>query len=263
MRPGIAALPDVRLAYLDTGGPGAPVVLLHPGTGSMAVWEHQLPALAAAGFRAVAYSRRGHLGSDPGPAESPGTGSGDLAALLDALGLGRAHLVGAAAGGMVALDFALGHPARVATLTLACTIFGLTDPAYVAASEALRPPGFAAMPSAFRELGPSYRFADPAGVARWLALEHAAIPGPRIRQPPANRVTLAALAALDMPCLLLTGDADLWAPPPVQRMVAAHLRHAETRVIAEAGHAAQWEQPAAFNAALLDFLGRHRRDGMG
>jgi pimeloyl-ACP methyl ester carboxylesterase len=254
---GLAALPDVRLAYLDTGGPGEVVVLLHPGSGSKAVWEHQLPALAAAGFRAIAPSRRGHLGSDPGPEHAPGTGSGDLAALLDHLGIARCHVVGTAAGGMVALDFALAHPPRAITLTLACTIFGLTDPDYVAASEALRPPGFAAMPAGFRELGPSYRFADPAGVARWLALEHAAIPGRRVRQPAAAEMTRAALARLELPCLLMTGDADLWAPPAVQRMVARHLRRAETRVIAEAGHSAHWEQPAAFNAALLDFLARH------
>ncbi len=255
---GIAPLPDVRLAYLDTGGTGEAVALLHAGTGSKAVWEKQLPALAAAGFRAIAPSRRGHLGSDPGPEDAPGTGSGDLAALLDHLGIERCHVVGTAAGGMVALDFALSHPARAVTLTLACTIFGLTDPAYVAASEALRPPGFAAMPADFRELGPSYRFADPDGAARWLALEHAAIPGRRVRQPAASQVTLAALGLLAMPCLLLTGDADLWAPPAVQRMVAGHIPRCDTAVIAEAGHSAHWEQPAAFNAALLRFLHANR-----
>lgn len=255
---GIAALPEVRLAYLDSGGTGEPVVLLHPASGSKAVWGRQLPALAAAGYRAIAPSRRGHLGSEPGPEEAPGTASGDLAALLDLLGIGRCHLLGSAAGGMVALDFALSHPGRTLTLTLACTVFGLTDPDYVARSEALRPPGFADLPVAFRELGPSYRFADPDGVAAWAALAAAAVPGRRVHQPPASRITLAALAGLDMPCLLLTGDADLYAPPAAQRLVAAHLRRAETRVIAEAGHAAHWEQPAAFNAALLDFLGRHR-----
>lgn len=257
MKDSIADLPGIRLAYLDTEGPGAAVVLNHPATGSKDVWECQLPALTAAGYRVIAPSRRGHFGSEPGPAEALGTGSGDLAALLDHLGVARCHVLGTAAGGIVALDFAVSHPQRVITLTLACTLYGLTDPDYLARSEALRPKGFAGMPPEFRELGPSYRFAHPEGVARWLELEHRATPHGLRRQPTANRLTFAALAALDMPCLLMTGDADLFAPPAAQRMVARHLRRAETVVIAEAGHSAHWEQPEAFNAALLDFLKRH------
>ena len=120
----LATLPDVRLAYWDTGGEGETVVLLHAGTGSHAVWEHQRPALAAAGFRVIGYSRRGHLGSDAGREEAPGTGSGDLAALADHLGLGRFHAVGTAAGAIVAADFALSHADRLLSLTLACTILG-------------------------------------------------------------------------------------------------------------------------------------------
>ncbi len=250
---GVAALPDARLAWWDTGGDGEAVVLLHAGTGSKDVWEHQRPALAAAGFRVVGYSRRGHLGSDAGP-DDPGTGSGDLRALADHLGLERFHAVGTAAGAIVALDFALSHPGRLRSLTLACTIFGIADPDYAALSRSLRPAGFDAMPPEFREVGPSYRAESPEGVARWLALEHAAIPGRQVRQPTASRITFAALATLRLPCLLMTGDADLWAPPSVQRMVARHIPLARTVVIAEAGHSAHWEQPAAFNAALLDFL---------
>ena len=126
---GIAELPGIRLAYSDTGGDGAVVVLLHPNTGSLAVWAYQRPALMAAGFRVIAYSRRGHLGSDPGPEEAPGTGSGDLLALLDHLGLDRVHLMGTAAGAIVALDFALCYASRTLSATLACTILGITDPA--------------------------------------------------------------------------------------------------------------------------------------
>jgi pimeloyl-ACP methyl ester carboxylesterase len=253
-----AALSDVRLAYWDTGGPGEAVVLLHAGTGSHAVWEYQRPVLAAAGYRVIGYSRRGHLGSGTGPEEAPGTGSGDLLALLDHLRIPHCHAVGTAAGGIVAVDFALSCPGRLLSLTLACTIFGITDPDYVALGVRLRPPGFTEMPIDFQELGPSYRAENPEGAARWLALEHRAIPGRRVRQPTANGITWEALQDLRMPCLLMTGDADLWAPPSVQRLVARHLPQAESRVIVEAGHSAHWEQPEAFNAALLDFLARHR-----
>ncbi len=261
MKEGIAALPDVRLAYWDTGGDGEAVVLLHAGTGSKAVWDYQIPALTGAGYRVIGYSRRGHLGSDPGPEDAPGTGSGDLRALLDHLGIARFHAVGTAAGGIVAMDFALSHPDRLRSLTLACTILGVVEEEYVALSTRLRPPGFAEMPIDFQELGPCYRAENPAGVARWLELEHRAIPGRRVRQPTANRITWAALRGLSVPCLLMTGDADLWAPPAVQRIFARHLANHEAVVIREAGHSAHWEQPEAFNDALLGFLARHRGDG--
>ena len=68
----LATLPDVRLAYWDTGGEGETVVLLHAGTGSHAVWEYQRPALLDAGYRVIGYSRRGHLGSEEGPADRLG-----------------------------------------------------------------------------------------------------------------------------------------------------------------------------------------------
>jgi pimeloyl-ACP methyl ester carboxylesterase len=247
-----AILGGAPLAYWDTEGAGPALVLLHPGTGSHAVWDHQRDVLRAAGYRVIAYSRRGHMGS---PAtDDPGSAVDDLAALLDHLGLARAHLVGCAQGAIVALDFALSHPERVARMVLACTHMGLEDPDHVARSIALRPPGFAAMPAAFRELGPAYRAADPEGVARWLALEQAAIPGPKVVQPCRNRLDRAALGRLAMPVLLIGGDADLWAPPPVFRDFARAIPGSTLRILAECGHAAQWEQPEAFNAAVLDFL---------
>lgn len=254
---GFVDLPDVRLAYWDTGGSGDPVILLHAGTGSLAVWEHQRDAFAAAGFRVLAYSRRGHLGSTCGPEDAPGTGSGDLLALADRLGIGRFHAVGTAAGAIVAADAALSCPARLRSVTLACTILGVEDAAYRAMSEGLRPAGFAAMPADFRELGPSYRVANPDGVARWLALEHRAIPGRRVVQRSASRITWDALSRLAVPCLLVAGDADLWSPPAMLRLFAQHVPHDQAVVIAEAGHSAHWEQPTAFNAAVLGFLARH------
>src|SRR4051812_19443924 len=57
---GMAQLPGARLGYWDTGGDGAPIVLLHPATGSALIWEYQQPVFAKAGYRVIAYSRRGH-----------------------------------------------------------------------------------------------------------------------------------------------------------------------------------------------------------
>jgi pimeloyl-ACP methyl ester carboxylesterase len=60
-----------------------------------------------------------------------------------------------------------------------------------------------------------------------------------------------------VPVLLLTGDADMFAPPPILKMFAAHIRQANTVVVPEAGHSTYWEQPEAFNRAVLDFIRRH------
>src|SRR6266567_2890782 len=61
---GIAVLPGTRLAYWDTAGNGEAVVLLHPATGSARIWSYQQPVFVKAGYRVIAYSRRGYGGSD-------------------------------------------------------------------------------------------------------------------------------------------------------------------------------------------------------
>ena len=254
---GMADLGDVKLAYWDTGGDGQPVVLLHPGTGSHAIWGYQQPVFAKAGFRVISYSRRGYLGSEAGPKDHTGTASGDLGKLMDVLGIGRFHAVGLAAGGITGIDFAISHSSRLHSLVLACTIGGITDPDYAKESAGLRPKGFGEMPSAFRELGPAYRAANPEGVARWVALEHDAVHTP-VRQPRANRITFAALETITAPTLLMTGDADLWIPPTMLPQFAARISGSEMAVIDGAGHSVYWEQPDAFNARVLAFIGKNR-----
>ncbi len=110
---GLAKLPGVSLYYWDTGGSGEPVILLHPYTGSARVWSYQQPVLAKAGYRVIAYSRRGFAGSQTGAKDDPATAADDLGALMDFLSLPRAHLIASAHGAFAALDFTLSHPARV------------------------------------------------------------------------------------------------------------------------------------------------------
>ncbi len=78
---GFAAVPGARLWYWDTGGQGEPLVLCHPASQSSQIWLYQQPAFAEAGYRVIAYPRRGYYKSDRGPEEDPGTLVGDLAAL--------------------------------------------------------------------------------------------------------------------------------------------------------------------------------------
>src|SRR5687767_15856352 len=83
------------------------------------MWAPQLAALRAAGFRAIAYDRRG-FGDSP-PAGEPFSHLDDLRGLLDELGVVRAHLCGCSQGGGLALALALADPARVAGLFLIST----------------------------------------------------------------------------------------------------------------------------------------------
>ncbi len=195
-----------RLWYWDTGGDGEPVILLHAGSAGGTIWGHQQPVFAKAGYRVVGYSRRGYRNSEPGPSDAPGQATTDLQLLLDQLELGEVHLVGVAGGGIVAAAFALTHPERVRTLSLICSLITIDDADYVARSSALRPPQWTSLPRTFRELGPSYRAAHPAGAAAWERESQE----PTIRQGAGGQVTAAGLARLTVPILLATGDADLY-----------------------------------------------------
>ena len=256
---GFVEVHGAKLSYWDTGGPGEAVVLLHPITGSEDVWGYQQPVLAAAGYRVVAYSRRGHGRSEHGPADAPGTAVGDLDGVVGALGLDRFHLVGSAAGGFIAPDYAISFPGRLLSLTVASSLGGVTDPVFLQTTTRISSDGLEKMSAVFRELGPSYRAANPAGVARWDALRQAATQGPRAPARALNDLSWANIGKIDTPALLLTGDADLYLPPSRLREMASHYRHGSAVVIREAGHSAYWEQPEAFNHALLDFFRRNRR----
>jgi pimeloyl-ACP methyl ester carboxylesterase len=118
---GIAEVLDGRFAWWADGpedegaGGGDPLVLVHAGVADARMWEPVLPALARR-HRVVRYDMRGFgaTRSMPGPFSDVA----DLRALLDALGIERAHVVGASAGGLHALELAATAPARVASLVL-------------------------------------------------------------------------------------------------------------------------------------------------
>ena len=256
-----ANLPGVRLSYIDTGGTGVPVVLMHAATGSSRVWEHQLPAFTAAGYRVIAYDRRGYGETTVPPSASQShAAADDLDGLITYLRIDRFHLVGTAAGGIVAMDYALSFPNRLSSLVIANSIVGVQDEEYLAIGRRLRPsPQFEALPPDFRELGPSYRAANPDGTRRWIELERASRPE-GTRPPPSTprqTVTFALLETLRVPTLLLTGDADLYTPPPVLQLFAKRIRNAESLVIDGAGHSTYWEQPEAFNRVVLAFVRKH------
>jgi pimeloyl-ACP methyl ester carboxylesterase len=252
-----ADVPGARIWFKDTGGPGIPVVLLHAATGSVRNWEKQYPVFTAAGYRVIAYDRRGWGRTTVQPGAQPVAAADDLQSLMTFLGIDRFHVVATAAGGFVALDYALSFPERLRSLVLANSVGGVQDEDYVELGRTLRPPQFDALPAHVRELGPSFRAGNPEGTRAWMDMERMSRQDGVAAQPFRNRMTFALLEKIKTPTLLLTGDADMYAPPPVLKRFRDRIRGSQSLIIPEAGHSSYWEKPDEFNRAILDFIKRH------
>jgi pimeloyl-ACP methyl ester carboxylesterase len=246
------------LPYWDTGGTGAPLILMHPFAGSFESWPAQRAAFADAGFRVIAYSRRG-VGAMK-PITTPINHAEDLMRVLDALGIQRAHLVTVAGGATVAADFLISHRDRVASAVFACSLISFQDPRLLAARRAAAPapsPEGRRPTPAERELSKVYRDTNPEGTRRWIEIQQRAQSAGLAPTAQTNEVTLEAIAATGVPILLVAGEFDPLLTPAMLNVIAARLPNAEPHLIRNAGHQAHWEQPDAFNALVLDFLRRH------
>lgn len=266
----MVAVEGGTLPVWDSGGSGVPVVLVHATSGTAAAWQYQFEDLRRKGWRAIAYSRRG-------TAEATATGGvldtemADLLAILDALGVGTCHLVGTASGGMLVARMTGKYGARLLSLTISCSVVAVDDSVCAGILANLSSPEFLALPSAIKELSPTYRATQPAGVERWLEIEAGSVSARIAKGASAARLgaaiaraaplTPADLGAIRVPVLLIYADADMYSPPPLARRLATFFRRCEVVVIAGAGHAAQWERPARFNRELTGFLARAGHKG--
>lgn len=297
---GLLDVGGAKLWFWDTGGDGQPVVFLHPATGSGASWVYQQPVFAKAGYRVIGYSRRGFYKSEadnktPAPASAPASAGpmtsydiDDLRKLAEHLKLGRFHLVGIAAGGFIAAQYAVNFAEALRSVVLGCSLLNIQEPEYQALTGQVIPRNFGSMPPEFRELSSAYRTLNPKGTERWLEIEKnsrsvplgpmpgggaptgegrpAAPPGGigfggAPTDPSRKPVTFATLSAMaeKVPTLLMTGDADLYQNPGLLHFVGQHVPAAAKTVIKYAGHAPFWEQPAEFNRVVMDFVKRNRR----
>lgn len=258
-RQGYADLPGLRLWFTDTGGRGIPVVLLHANTGNSDSWQYNIPAFEKAGYRVIAFDRRGwgRSTANPSTGPQPGTVADDLHALVTYLQLEKFHLVGIAGGGFVALDYVLSHPAQLLSFVLVASTGQVTDPLLTEMSARTRPPEYNALPVQLREISFSYLATNPEGVKKWLDINSRSQQPGAPAQPPLIQKTLPMLEKIRVPALLLPADNDITAPPYIMRVLAAHIPVSQLRLIEEAGHSANWEQPETFNRLVLDFLSRH------
>lgn len=258
------SLLGVRLWFTDTGGSGEPIVLMHAITGTSESWAPQVDAFAKAGYRVIAFDRRGWGRSlaDPASGPQPGHAADDLHGLADHLSLTRFHLVGVAGGGFVALDYAAAHPERLSSLVVAASTGSVTDKEVQDVITRIEIPGLRSLPAHFREVSASYRGTNPDGTTRWIEIEEHAHQAGAPTQPLRSPNTFAKLATITTRTLVVAADADLIAPPGLMKIWARHVKGAQWTTVPDAGHSLAWEQPALFNDAVLTFLkgGRPFRD---
>lgn len=248
-----------RLWVTDTGGSGVPIVLLHAATGSTIMWRKQVASFGAAGLRVIAYDRFGRGRSVLATTVRRSNPASDLQELVRALDLPTFHLLGTAAGGGVALEYAVSHGGTLRSLVVANSTLTVDAPDFELLASHRLPPEFTNLPIDFRELGATFRVSDPDGVRAWLDAVHgsepvsAESPIAEDRQP----LTWATVDRIVLPTLLIAGDSDWYAPLPIVRLFASHVKTSRTVVMSEVGHSGYWEQPEKFNQSVIDFVTKH------
>ncbi len=265
-------LTTVRTGDIDTrcllAGPadGPPVLLSHSLASDHTMWAPQIDALVAAGYRVIACDTRGHgaSGAPAGAYSLPGLAA-DALALLDALGVARAHWVGLSLGGMIGQQFALDHPQRLASLALCDTACRVPPEGVASWEERIRTvaeQGLAPLvePTLERWFSPAFRAASPAEVARIGAIIRTTPPagyagcGQAIKT-----LDLAArLGAIRLPTLVIVGEEDSGTPVAAARAIANAISGARLVILPGARHLSNIEAAPGFNAALLGHLGEAR-----
>jgi 3-oxoadipate enol-lactonase len=249
---------DAELWVEDDGDEGVPLILMHPAAGHSGCWAEQRPRFAAAGFRVIAYDLRGFGRTrTAGAHEASGSLAADLEALVRSLKLPRFCLLGTAYGAFGAIEYALDNPDSLRALVISTSFGGLTDPVFTAIRAQHVRPDLREIPTVERELGDTYRASNPEGVRRWREMEQDSYKGDGARQSLRTPTTLARLESMRVPTVVVAGEEDAYAPPPVMRAFADHIPGAEFEVIAGAGHSAYWEEPDVWNEVVCRFLKEH------
>jgi 3-oxoadipate enol-lactonase len=262
----VSALPGlVRVAtggrlWVEARGDGHPVLLLHSGLVDSRMWDHQVVALDKGGYRPIRFDFRG-FGRSERP-EAPYSHVADAVAVLDALGVERATVVGCSLGGALDLVLAVHHPERVDALVLAGS--GL--------------PGYAEWSPRMRAIWDEVDAAVKAGelerahemdLSPWVLdlgepsdAEIRAIAGDNahvltldeeLEQGPEEPIE-PRLAAIAVPTLVVVGDRDIPEMLEIATRLSEQIPRAEAVVIEGADHLVPMRRPGEFNRVLLEFL---------
>jgi 3-oxoadipate enol-lactonase len=250
----------VEVHQLVEGPEEAPALVLINSLGSnLAMWEPQIEELVGP-FRVVRFDLRGHGASPvpPGPYALADLGA-DVVALLDRLGVERAHVAGVSLGGMTAMWLGINAPERVERLVLCCTSAKLGPPeAWADRARLVREQGTQAVADAVvsRWLTPGYAARHPDLRARLRAMI-AATPAEGYAGCCAaiEHMDLEPdLAAITAPTLVVAGADDPATPPDHGARIAAGIPGARMAVVPDSAHLANIQQAGEVSSLILRHL---------
>lgn len=253
------------LYYEWHGADDAPVVILSPGLGGSAgYWTPNLAALAAQ-YRVLLYDHRGTARSNRALPQTVTVDdmAGDLIALMDALGIAKAHLIGHAAGGIIGLAMALKAPDRLAKLVVV-NGWVAPDPHFARCFDVRLTLLRCAGPAAYVRAQPIFLYP-----ADWISAHSAALdaeePLHLSHFPPPENIErrVAALKAfdiadrlgeIDVPVLAIVAADDMLVPACASDRIEIGIAGARRVTMAWGGHACNITDPDRFNAITLAFL---------
>lgn len=272
-------LDTTLLTYIDQGC-GPPIVFIHgSGPTDLRTWEHQIEPFAAH-FRVIAYSRRSHYPNPPtgdhASAHATRIHARDLADMITRLQLGRVHLVGFSFGADIALRLAVDHPELARTLTL-------TGPPLLSWLATL-PGGPELLEERINAIRPAKRAIQQGNLERGAQLFIDGLMGkgtfdtlPRssrarimdnahligaepveIGDIGTDDITRDEAATIQVPVLLINGTASPSAFLRVSQELIRRLPNAAYVQIGGASHLIHVTHPQAYNAAVMEFLAKHR-----
>jgi pimeloyl-ACP methyl ester carboxylesterase len=265
-----AIAPDGIQLHVEQVGSGVPVLFIHEFAGDHRSWEPQMRSFGRR-YRSIVYAARGYPPSDV-PEDvssySQDAAVSDAIAVLDHLGVGRAHVIGLSMGGFTALHLGLRHPDRVRSVVAAGVGYG----AHPDAREPFRAET-EAIAAAFESDGPGFtaRYAEgPARVqfqnkdqrgweefARQLA-DHSPLGSANTmrgvqRERPSLYDLREDLAAMTVAVLLIVGDEDEGCLD-TNLMLKRTMPLSGLAVLPRSGHTSNLEEPELFNRLVYDFL---------
>lgn len=263
---------DVELDVAEAGVGGRPLLMVHGFTGAKEDFGDWWERLAERGWHVVAPDLRGHGASDHPPRTEDytvGLFEADLLALVDDLGWDRFVLLGHSMGGMIGQAFAIDHPDRLDGLVLMDTVAGPPSGSSMAVTmfvmrlglRAARVNAFARLlrkpppgsPESVRRL-----YAERPGYVDWLRAKVLAssltMAKAMSAELPKGPDRLPALAALDVPVLVMVGEHDMPGFVEGSQAMADEIPGASFALLEGAAHNPQLETPEAWWAALTRFL---------
>lgn len=259
----------IKLYYEEVGS-GIPVVFVHEFAGDVRSYELQMRHFGQH-YRCIAYNARGYPPSDvpqDGESYSQERARDDIRAVLDALKVDKAHIVGLSMGGFAALHFGFSYPDRARSLVVAGCGYGAAPDKraqFAAEAQAAAAQFEQTMAKAAEgyALGPTrvqFQNKDPRGWREFAAqlAEHSPLGSAQtLRGVQARRPSLFDLvdkmAAMTTPTLIMTGDED-WPCLEPAILMKRSIPTAALVVMPNAGHTINLEDPAAFNGHLADFF---------